>query len=811
MPSYENRFTENVKRALSAAQSYAESMGLSSVGSEHLLLALSEENSGPVADFLLSHGVTRDALIEKINVLPNTFPSSRTVRCYSAHMKKILELSFLEANQSGLYRIDCEHLLFAMQKDCQSTAARLLACFNIDAASYSDITSLSDNGFASAETNPKSTPKSAKAPTLIKYGRDLTRLARDGRFDPLIGRDEETDRIIRTLCRKSKNNPCLLGDPGVGKTAIVEGLAVKIAEGRVPSPIKGKRIISLDLPLMLAGAKYRGEFEERLKSCVSEVLNDGRIILFLDELHTIVGAGAAEGAIDAANILKPFLARGELQLIGATTNAEYKKFIEKDPALERRFQPITVSEPTVAETEAILTGLKPRYEAHHRVRIADSAITAAAELSARYISGRFLPDKAIDLLDEACSKVSVTHLIPPPEVAKLESTLEITSREKERAIAAQDFSLAAALHAKEDELSITLTAKRKRINEQLLSSDLFVTDEDILKVLREITKIPASGSLKKSDEEFLTLEQSLSHRIIGQDDAVRSVALAVRRSRAGIADPERPFGSFLFAGPTGVGKTELAKALADLLFPEKNSFIRLDMSEFMEKHSVSKLIGSPPGYVGYDDAGFLTERVRKNPYSLILFDEIEKAHPDVCNLLLQILEDGILTDSKGQHINFRNTMIIMTSNIGAGIVSESEIPMGFAGAHRAKDAEAAVINELKKHFRPELFNRIGEIAVFKPLGTDELEKIATFMLNALTERCFSIGINISFSQNVTEAVVKEGFDSRYGARPLRRTIEKRISDLISSEILSGKLQSRKNYVITHENGRFLITEGQSTA
>lgn len=810
MPSYENRFTENVKRALSSAQAYAEGMGLAGVGSEHLLLALSDESSGPVADFLLSHGVTHDALIQKINILPNAFPSARSVRCYSTHMKKILELSFLEAEQAGLFRIDCEHLLSAIQKDSQSTAARLLACFNINSSSYSDITGLSDNSFAGAEANFKSAPKGTKAPTLIKYGRDLTHLAREGHFDPLIGRDEETERIIRTLCRKSKNNPCLLGDPGVGKTAVVEGLALKIAEGRVPLPMKGKRIISLDLPLMLAGAKYRGEFEERLKSCVSEVLKDGGIILFLDELHTIVGAGAAEGAIDAANILKPFLARGELQLIGATTSSEYKKFIEKDPALERRFQPITVSEPTVAETEAILSGLKPRYEAHHRVSITDSAIRAAAELSARYISGRFLPDKAIDLLDEACSKVSVAHLISPPEVAKLESRLALTTQEKERAIATQDFSLAAALHTKEDELSLTLSSKQKRITEQFSSSDFFVTDEDVLSVLREITKIPASGTLKKSDSELLALEQSLSCRIIGQDKAVSSVALAVRRSRAGIADPERPFGSFLFVGPTGVGKTELAKALADLLFPEKNSFIRLDMSEFMEKHSVSKLIGSPPGYVGYDDAGFLTEMVRKNPYSLILFDEIEKAHPDVCNLLLQILEDGILTDSKGQHINFRNTMIIMTSNIGSSIVSESEIPMGFAGSRSAEDTEAAVINELKKHFRPELFNRIGEIVVFKPLGTDELKKIAASMLNALKERCFSIGISISFSANVTDAVVKEGFDSRYGARPLRRTIEKKLSDLISSEILSGKIQSKKHYLITHENGQFLMSEAKGT-
>lgn len=810
MPSYENRFTENVKHALSSAQAYAEGMGLAGVGSEHLLLGLLEEGDSPIVDFLTSNGVTRDALIKKIKLLPNTFSSARAVRCYSPHMKNILELSFLEAEKSGLRRINCEHLLIAMLNETQSTAARLLASFNIDTAAYSDIKSFSENGFATADTNAKGTVKSAKTPTLTKYGRDLTHLAESGCFDPLIGREEETDRIIRTLCRRSKNNPCLLGDPGVGKTAVVEGLALKIAEGRVPSPIKGKRVFSLDIPLMLAGAKYRGEFEERLKNSVNEVLSDGGIILFLDELHTIVGAGAAEGAIDAANILKPFLARGELQLIGATTTSEYRKFIEKDPALERRFQPITVSEPTVTETEAILTGLKPRYENHHRVSITDSAISAAAELSARYITGRFLPDKAIDLLDEACSKVSVAHLIPPPDIAKLESTLKLTSREKERAIAAQDFALAAALHSKEDELALSLSAKRKRINKLSSRSDLFVTDEDVLSVLREITKIPASCQSAKTDEELLTLEESLSCRVIGQDEAVRSVVLAVRRSRAGIADPERPFGSFLFAGPTGVGKTELAKALAELLFPEKGAFIRLDMSEFMEKHSVAKLIGSPPGYVGYEDAGFLTERVRKNPYSLILFDEIEKAHPDVCNILLQILEDGVLTDSKGQRVNFRNTMIIMTSNIGAGYLSENEIRIGFSGSDTSKEAEKSVINALKKHFRPELFNRIGEIAVFKPLGPDELEKIAASMLNGLKERCLSLGINITFDPGITEAVAAEGFDSRYGARPLRRTIEKKLSDLISSEILSGKIQTSKKYLITHENGRFLITE-KSTA
>lgn len=810
MPSYENRFTENVKHALSSAQAYAEGMGLAGVGSEHLLLGLLEEGDSPIVDFLTSNGVTRDALIKKIKLLPNTYSSARAVRCYSPHMKNILELSFLEAEKSGLRRINCEHLLIAMLNETQSTAARLLASFNIDTAAYSDIKSFSENGFATADTNAKGTVKNAKTPTLTKYGRDLTHLAESGCFDPLIGREEETDRIIRTLCRRSKNNPCLLGDPGVGKTAVVEGLALKIAEGRVPSPIKGKRVFSLDIPLMLAGAKYRGEFEERLKNSVNEVLSDGGIILFLDELHTIVGAGAAEGAIDAANILKPFLARGELQLIGATTTSEYRKFIEKDPALERRFQPITVSEPTVTETEAILTGLKPRYENHHRVSITDSAISAAAELSARYITGRFLPDKAIDLLDEACSKVSVAHLIPPPDIAKLESTLKLTSREKERAIAAQDFALAAALHSKEDELALSLSAKRKRINELSSRSDLFVTDEDVLSVLREITKIPVTCQSDKTDEELLTLEESLSCRVIGQDEAVRSVVLAVRRSRAGIADPERPFGSFLFAGPTGVGKTELAKALAELLFPEKGAFIRLDMSEFMEKHSVAKLIGSPPGYVGYEDAGFLTERVRKKPYSLILFDEIEKAHPDVCNILLQILEDGVLTDSKGQRVNFRNTMIIMTSNIGAGYLSENEIRIGFSGSDTSKEAEKSVINALKKHFRPELFNRIGEIAVFKPLGPDELEKIAAYMLNTLKERCFHIGINITFDPGVTKAVAAEGFDSRYGARPLRRTIEKKLSDLISSEIILGKIQTSKKYLITHENGRFLITE-KSTA
>ena len=632
-------------------------------------------------------------------------------------------------------------------------------------------------------------------PTIDQYGKDLNQSVRDGKTDPIIGRDAEIQRVIEILSRRTKNNPCLIGEPGVGKTAIVEGLAQKIVEGKVPETLKNKRVVTLDLTSMLAGAKYRGEFEERIKKVLEEVVSAKNVILFLDEIHTIVGAGAAEGAIDAANILKPSLARGEIQIVGATTLDEYRKYIEKDAALERRFQPVTVEEPSVEETIQILKGIRDKYEAHHKAKITDEALKAAANLSARYITDRFLPDKAIDLIDEAASKIRIKNLTAPPDLKSLEDKLETLKNEKNEAITAQDFERAAKLRDEETSLKTELEEKKKDWSDQNGKNYPTVTEESIAEVLSSWTKIPVARLTQEESERLLHLEDTLHKRVVGQSEAVSAVARAIRRSRAGLKDPKRPIGSFLFLGPTGVGKTELSKALAEVLFDNEDSIIRIDMSEYMEKHSVSRLIGSPPGYVGHEEGGQLTKKVRQNPYSVILFDEIEKAHPDVFNALLQILEDGILTDSQGRRVDFKNTVIIMTSNVGARLITNESKSLGFAAEteenKKERDYEtikADVLGELKKMFRPEFLNRIDEIIVFRQLTGDEIKEIAKIMVRELVNRVKSQGIDVDVDDSVYEYLRKEGFDITYGARPLRRAIQSKMEDMLSEELLSGEVK-----------------------
>lgn len=803
----ENRFTEKSKQVLSYAQAYAENTGTGYVGSEHLLLALMDESETQGAIYFLSDNITVDKVTEKILAMRNPVRFRKTVKEYSARTKKILEQSFAEAESRGKGHITPEHMLLALLSDTQSSAFKILSSFGVAEDAYHDILCyLNGKNVREEKTEPNET-KPSKTPTLDKYGRDLTRFAREGRFDPVIGREAETDRSIRILCRRMKNNPCLLGNPGVGKTAIAEALAQKIAEGSVPPHLKYKRIVSLDIPLMLAGAKYRGEFEERLKAAVSEAVKNGQVILFIDELHSIVGAGAAEGAIDASNILKPSLSRGEVQIFGATTKEEYSRYIENDPALERRFQPVYIEEPSVAQTVEILNGLKSKYENYHNVKISDSAINAAASLSSRYITERYLPDKAIDLLDEACAKACISALTPPSAVTKREKELFLIIDEKNAAVVGEDFSKAAYLSEKEADLRRSLSKSKKRWSAELAEKKPHVTQKDIASVLSELTKIPVSRIEKSEGARLLTLEATLQKRVIGQNEAISSVSQAIRRSRLGLSDPKRPIASFLFSGPTGVGKTELSKALAEAVFGDSHALIRLDMSEYTEKHSVSKLIGSPPGYIGYGEGGLLTEKVRKNPYCLILLDEIEKAHSDIYNLLLQILDDGILTDSKGRRVNFCNSIIIMTSNIGARKISGIGSPIGFSSKADGRESiQQAVFDEIKKTFRPEFINRIDETVIFSPLGKDDIKRIAEIMLASLGARCSSVGINIKFSNEVTDFVAQKGFDPIFGARPLRRTVEKELTDLISGEMLHERLALNKSYIMTIRDSKPAIQE-----
>ena len=806
-----SNFTEKARAAISHAHNVACEMGHSYIGSEHLLLGLIREGTGVAAKALQDAGVSEEIVSEKIKLLIGIKPAldPNTELSLTPRSKRILEYSAMEAKRLSHSYIGTEHMLMAVIRDGDGVAAQILHSLGVNLGEFysSTINSIDNESFSKPQTAKK---KDTKTPTLDKFGRDFTELARENKFDPVIGRDKEIDRVIQILSRRTKNNPCLIGEPGVGKTAVAEGLAQKIASGDVPESLKEKRLVTVDLSSMVAGAKYRGEFEERLKKAVEEVISAGNVILFIDEIHTIVGAGSAEGAIDASNILKPSLARGELQLIGATTLNEYRKYIEKDAALERRFQPVTVGEPTIDETIQILSGIRDKYEAHHGVKITDEALKAAAKLSERYITDRFLPDKAIDLIDEAASKKKLSTLVAPDCLKALEMQLEEVSKDKQEAIIAQDFEKAAELRDKETQIKSDIEkAKGEWRDETTSSNNLSVTDEDIADIISGWTNIPVKKLAEEESERLKKLEEILHLRVIGQDEAVTAVSKAIRRGRAGLKDPKRPTGSFLFLGPTGVGKTELSKALAEAMFGSDNSIIRVDMSEYMEKHSVSKFIGSPPGYVGFDEGGQLTEKIRRQPYSVILFDEIEKAHPDVFNIMLQILEDGFLTDAQGKRVDFRNTVIIMTSNLGAKNILNTTQRLGFASAEENNSNDdnkirEKVMSEVKNTFKPEFLNRIDDIIVFKRLSEDDIKKIAKLMLNSLQTRLDANEIDAKFTDEAISLIAQEGFDPIYGARPLRRAIQNKIEDMLAEKIIDGDIKNGDSITISAKDEQFVI-------
>jgi ATP-dependent Clp protease ATP-binding subunit ClpC len=784
--SFFSRFTERAQRALVTAQKEAVKLGRGYVGTEHLLLGVLSDPGA--ADAVLG-GVQLDAVRKEIITLLGTGDDTaeNKIMTYTPRTKKVLEQSAREARDLGQNYVGTEHLLLALMHEREGVAAHVLVKMGVDLAKareelLSAIKSSEQGGAAGA--------KSEKTPVLDQFCRDLTRAAAAGELDPVIGRSQEIERIVQILSRRTKNNPVLIGESGVGKSAIIEGLADLIVSGQIPEILRGKRVLSLDLAGMLAGAKYRGEFEERLKNAMAEIKKAGNVVLFIDELHTLVGAGAAEGAIDAANILKPMLARGEIQCVGATTLNEYRKYIEKDAALERRFQPVTVGEPSTEEAVAILMGLRDRYEAHHRVRITDEAIRAAVMLSDRYISDRFLPDKAIDLVDEAASRVRIKAFTAPPDMKEQEARLEALNKETEEAVAHEDFEKAAQLRDQKKQLQNEMTERRKVWEQRRDEKVETVGEEEIAGIVSMWTGVPVTKLTEDERARLLNLEEILHRRVIGQDEATAAVARAVRRARAGLKDPRRPIGSFIFLGPTGVGKTELCKALGEALFGDEDSVIRIDMSEYMEKHSVSRMIGSPPGYVGHEEGGQLTEKVRRKPYSVLLLDEIEKAHPDVFNVLLQILEDGRLTDGQGRVVDFKNTVVVMTSNAGAGTIGKQRT-MGFGSSDNAEKGyesmKEGLMNELKKIFRPEFLNRVDEIIVFHQLEESDILKIAKLMLNTVAKRLSERGVQLSVEDSAIELLAKIGFDPQYGARPLRRAIQRMVEDSLSEELLSGTI------------------------
>ena len=780
-----DRFTEGARRALALSQDSAKEMGHNYVGSEHLLLGLIKEGEGAAARALAQLGIREADVSARADELVGHGDYHFTDSFgYTPRTKKILELSLYEAKSLKNSYIGTEHILLAIIREKDCVAVRILEDLGVDFTLLYQM-------LAGTTRKPESARARAEeegTPVLNKYGRDLTRQAKNGELDPVIGRENEIQRIIQILSRRTKNNPVLIGDPGVGKSAIIEGLAQRIASGNIPELLKNKRVVTLDLGGMLAGTKYRGEFEERIKAAIDELIENKNTILFIDELHTIVGAGASEGSIDASNIMKPALARGEMQVIGATTLDEYRRYIEKDAALERRFQPVTVGEPTKEEAVEILFGLRDRYEAHHKATITDEAIRAAVELSDRYISDRFLPDKAIDLMDEAASRVRLAAFVAPVGMKELDGKLAELLKEKEEAVNNQNFERAAAIRDEERAIRDEMTSRKASWERE--GRKCVVTENSIAEVVNAWTGIPVNRLTEDESEKLLHLEDELHKRVIGQNEAVEAVARAIRRARAGLKDPKRPIGSYLFLGPTGVGKTELSKALAEVMFSNEDAMIRLDMSEYMESHSVSKLVGSPPGYVGFDEGGQLTERVRRKPYCVILLDEIEKAHPDVFNILLQVLEDGRLTDSKGRTVDFRNTIIIMTSNIGAAAAAGRNT-VGFGSESKALTYERmreAMMGELKKTFSPEFLNRIDEIIVFHPLEQEQAAKIVRLMLKGVADRLRERGIDLTFSEGAVEQLSRDGFDPVYGARPLRRAIQHQVEDSLSEELLSGKIR-----------------------
>lgn len=800
------RFTERAQKVLALAQEEAIRLGHKNIGTEHILLGLVREGEGIAAKALEALGLVSDKIQKEVESLIGRGQEvSQAIPHYTPRAKKVTELSMDEARKLGHSYVGTEHILLGLIREGEGVAARVLnnlgVSLNKARQQVLQLLGSNETGASAAGSN-----SNANTPTLDSLARDLTAIAKEDSLDPVIGRSKEIQRVIEVLSRRTKNNPVLIGEPGVGKTAIAEGLAQQIIHNEVPEILRDKRVMTLDMGTVVAGTKYRGEFEDRLKKVMDEIRQAGNIILFIDELHTLIGAGGAEGAIDASNILKPSLARGELQCIGATTLDEYRKYIEKDAALERRFQPIQVDQPSVDESIQILRGLRDRYEAHHRVSITDEAIEAAVKLSDRYISDRFLPDKAIDLIDEAGSKVRLRSFTTPPNLKELEHKLDEVRKEKDAAVQSQEFEKAASLRDTEQRLREKVEVTKKSWKEKQGQENSEVSVDDIAMVVSSWTGVPVSKIAQTETDKLLNMEQLLHSRVIGQDEAVVAVAKAVRRARAGLKDPKRPIGSFIFLGPTGVGKTELARALAESIFGDEEAMIRIDMSEYMEKHSTSRLVGSPPGYVGYDEGGQLTEKVRRKPYSVVLLDEIEKAHPDVFNILLQVLEDGRLTDSKGRTVDFRNTILIMTSNVGASELKRNKY-VGFNvqdESQNYKDMKGKVMGELKRAFRPEFINRIDEIIVFHSLEKKHLTEIVSLMSDQLTKRLKEQDLSIELTDAAKAKVAAEGVDLEYGARPLRRAIQKHVEDRLSEELLRGNIHKGQHIVLDVEDGEFVV-------
>ena len=841
------KFTNRAEKAIQIANELASEMGHSYIGTEHLLYGLTKEGNGVASKVLELQNITPDKIIEEIEELIGIVDIDEEYEIietsgFTPRTKRVIENAFREAKKIGSEYIGTEQLLVGIMQEADSVAVRILLDLDISPQKlYNEIVKvINEEDFNQNEKVNKNIGSYNSTPTLNQFGADLTKQAIEGKLDPVIGRKQEIERVIQILSRRTKNNPCLIGEPGVGKTAVIEGLAEKIVIGDVPEMLKNKRVVTLDITSMVAGAKYRGDFEERIKKSLNEVRKAGDVILFIDEIHTIVGAGAAEGAVDAANILKPLLARGEIQLIGATTISEYRRYIEKDAALERRFSPVTVQEPTIEETIKILKGIRDKYEAHHNVKITDEAINVAVNLSVRYINDRFLPDKAIDLIDEAASKLKMKTYTRPEKLKELEEKISSIGKEKEEAILVQDFEKAAKLRDEESNLKEKLEKDNKKWKNKTSKNVTILNDEDIAEVIASWTNIPVKKLTQDENEKLKNLEENLHKRVVGQNEAVEAVAKAIRRGRVGLKDPKRPIGSFLFLGPTGVGKTELSKALAECLFGNEDSMIRIDMSEYMEPHSISKLIGSPPGYVGFDEGGQLTEKVRRKPYTVLLLDEVEKAHPDVMNMLLQILEDGRLTDSQGRTVNFKNTVIIMTSNIGARAITDRKT-LGFTSFtanisdNRKENMTSEIVNgkeilenkeklekvkaeekkqyesikkdvmaELKREFRPEFINRIDEIIVFHKLNEDEIMQIIDILLKQVEKRLKQNDYEVRIDESVKKLIAKKGFDANYGARPLRRAIQSYVEDVISEAILNGSVRIDKPAVIVADDEKCIV-------
>ena len=809
-----DKFTDNAKNAINLAKEVAYRLSHNYIGTEHLLIGLLEVE-GVASKVLEENGVSVEKVVELVNQLiaPNNGVAMVDAGSFTPRSKRILDQSQKEATRLKAQLVGTEHILIALIKESDCIAVRLLNTLGVNVQKvYIDIltatgadVSVAKNEYSLGKNKGKGkTP----TPTLDQYSRDLTEYAREGKLDPVIGRENEIQRVVQILSRRTKNNPCLVGEPGVGKTAIAEGLALKIVEGNIPDTIKEKRVVTLDLSGMVAGSKYRGEFEERIKKVISEVISDGNVLLFIDEIHTIIGAGGAEGAIDASNILKPSLARGELQLIGATTREEYRKYIEKDAALERRFQPVVVEEPSEEEAILILFGLRDKYEAHHQVRITDSALEAAVKLSSRYVNDRYLPDKAIDLMDEAASKVRLSTYTSSPEIKDMEQEIKNLEEEKEKAIKAESYEKAGEIKKQQEALQEELEKKKVLEEKNKQEKQLVVSDAEIAEIISSWTKIPVKKLEEEETERLQNLENILHERVVGQEEAVGAVSKAIRRGRVGLKDPNRPIGSFLFLGPTGVGKTELSKALAEAMFGSENSIIRVDMSEYMEKHSVSKLIGSPPGYVGYDEGGQMSEKVRQNPYSVILFDEVEKAHPDVFNILLQVLDDGHITDAQGRKVSFKNTIIIMTSNAGAqNIISPKRL--GFASVtdetENYKKMKEGVMDEVKRIFKPEFINRIDEIIVFHSLTKENIKSIVSIMIRIIAKRCRTqMNITLEVSEEVVAHLAEVGFDEKYGARPLRRAIQTNIEDKLAEALLAGSIREGDTVEVKYLDNEIVV-------